>query len=146
MKPFSLQTVLDYRKRLEDIGQHRLVVAKNVEKIIKKKLNDEVSALALFISESDALQAKGIEITELIRFEERITAQKHNIHAIKKNLTEKSALVQKEQQHLVHCSKERQIMERLKETQNIAWKGYLNKKEAAMLDEIATTRHESGSF
>jgi hypothetical protein len=37
-------------------------------------------------------------------------------------------------------------MERLKETQNLAWKGYLDKKEAAMLDEIATTRHESGAF
>lgn len=146
MKPFSLQTVLDYRKRLEDIGQHRLVEAKNIEEIIRKKLHDEVNALALFIRESDALQAKGIEITELIRYEERITAQKHNIQAIKKNLTEKSALVQKEQQHLVHCSKERQIMERLKETQNIAWKGYLNKKEAAMLDEIATTRHGSDTF
>ena len=92
------------------------------------------------------LQAKGVEITELIRHEERITAQKHNIQAIKKNLTEKSALVHKEQQHLVHCCKERQIMERLKETQNIAWKGYLNKKEAAMLDEIATTRHGSDTF
>ena len=146
MKPFSLQTVLDYRKRLEDIGQHRLVEAKNIEEIIREKLHDEVNALALYISESHALQAKGIEITELIRYEERITAQKHNIQAIKKNLTEKSALVQKEQQHLVHCSKERQIMERLKETQNIAWKGYLNKKEAAMLDEIATTRHGSGTF
>ena len=52
MKPFSLQTVLDYRKRLEDIGQHRLVEAKNIEEIIRKKLHDEVNALALFISES----------------------------------------------------------------------------------------------
>ena len=37
-----------------------------------------------------------------------------NILAIKKNLTEKSQLVQKEQQHLIHRSKERKIMEQLK--------------------------------
>jgi flagellar FliJ protein len=146
MKPFTLQTILDYRKRLEDIAQHRLIEAKKVREIIKKKLNDEKSALAIFIDETESLQVQGVGITELIRYEERITAQKHNILAIKKNLSEKSELVQKEQQHLVMRSKERQIMERLKETQNMAWKGYLDKKEAAMLDEIATSRHKSGSF
>ena len=101
MKPFNLQTVLDYRKRLEDIAQHRLIEAKNVEEIIKKKLNDEINALELFINETEALQAQGIGITELIRYEERISAQKHNILAIKKNLFEKSELVLKEQQHLL---------------------------------------------
>jgi flagellar FliJ protein len=146
MKPFTLQTILDYRKRLEDIAQHRLIEAKKVREIIKKKLNDEKSALAIFIDETESLQVQGVGITELIRYEDRITAQKNNILAIKKNLSEKSELVQKEQQHLVMRSKERQIMERLKETQNMAWKGYLDKKEAAMLDEIATSRHKSGSF
>jgi flagellar FliJ protein len=144
MKPFTLQAVLDYRKRLEDIAQHRLVEAKEVEETIRKKLKDEMSALELFINETEALQAKGIGITELIRYEERITAQKQNILAIKKNLSEKSELVEKEHQHLIQRSKERQIMERLKETQNIAWKKYVDKKEAAMLDEIATTRHDLG--
>ncbi len=146
MKPFTLQAVLDYRKRLEDLAQHRLVEAKKIQETIEKKLADEINALALFIDESEKLQAEGIGITDLIRHEERITAQKKNILAIKKNLAEKSSLVGKEQQHLLRCSKERQIMEQLKDTQNRAWKTYLNKKEAAMLDEIAITRHESGKF
>ena len=146
MKPFTLQTVLDYRKRLEDIAQHRLIEAKKVQSTIEKKLSDETDALTQFIEETGVLQTEGIGITELIRHEERIAAQKHNITAIKKNLSDKSELMRKEQQNLAHRSKERQIMERLKETQNKAWKGYLDKKEAAMLDEIATTRHESDIF
>lgn len=146
MKPFSLQAVLSYRQRLEEIAQYRLAEAKKTQETIKKKLADEVTALALFIDESESLQAKGIGITELIRHEGRITAQKHNILAIEKNLVEKASIVRREQQNLIHRSKERQIMEQLKETQNKAWLGYLNKKEAAMLDEIATTRHESGEF
>ena len=36
-----------------------------------------------------------------------------------------------------------QIMERLKEHQNSAWRKYLDKKEAAMLDEIAIIKYES---
>ncbi len=146
MKPFTLQPVLDYRKRLEDLAQHRYIDAQKVHETIKQKLRDEVHTLALLIDETQRLQTQGIGITDLIRYEERITAQKTNIRAIEKNLSEKVELVKNEQQNLLHRSKERQIMERLKETQNMAWKGYLNKKEAAMLDEIATTRHESDTF
>jgi len=143
MKPFTMQAVLDYRLRLEEIAQHRLIEAKKIQENIKTMLADEITALRQFIDESERLQAEGIGITELIRHEERITAQKLNIQAIKKNLAEKSSIVSKEQQHLLHRSRERQIMEQLKESQNKAWKAYLNKKEMAMLDEIATTRHES---
>ncbi len=146
MEPFSLQTVLDYRKRLEDIAQQRLIEAKKIQQTIKKRLTEEVRALASFIEESERLQTEGIGITELIRYEERITNQKHNIKAIEKNLLEKTDSVRKEQQNLVQRSKERQTMERLKETQNKAWITYLNKKEAAMLDEIATIRYDSEKF
>lgn len=143
MKPFTLQIVLDYRKQLENIALHRLNEAKKNQETIKKKLSDEKSVLTLFVKETEILQAEGIGITELIRYEERIAAQKHNILAIEKNLSEKSDLVRTEQQYLIQRSKERQIMERLKETQNKAWKSYLDKKETTMLDEIATTRYDS---
>jgi len=143
MKPFSLETVLDYRKRLEDIAKHRLIEAKSIRKSVEKKLRDETEALVLFIDEIDKLQKEGIGITELIRYEERITRQKLNIRAIEKNLAEKINLVTREQQNLVLRSKERQIMEQLKKTQNNAWAKYLDKKEAAMLDEIASTRHQA---
>jgi flagellar FliJ protein len=109
-------------------------------------LSAEINALAIFIAETEKLQTEGIGITELIRYEESITSQKNNIRAIKKNLTEKCQLVQNEQQNLIHRSKERQIMERLKQTQNKAWQSYLNKKEAALLDEIATSRHQSDTY
>ena len=146
MKPFSLQTVLDYRKRLEDIAQHRFIEAKKIRETIEKKLGDEINALTEFIKETEKLQTVGIGITELIRHEERITAQKNNITAIKKHLKERSELVNKEQQNLIHRCKERRIMEQLKETQNKAWQIFLNKKEAAMLDELATSRHEPDIF
>jgi flagellar FliJ protein len=146
MKPFSLQTVLDYRKRLEDIAQHRFTEAKKTRASIEKKLGDEINALTEFIKETEKLQTVGIGITELIRHEEKITAQKNNITAIKKHLKERSELVHKEQQNLIHRCKERRIMEQLKETQNKARQVFLNKKEAAMLDELATSRHEPDIF
>jgi flagellar protein FliJ len=146
MKPFTLQSVLDYRRRLEELAQYRLADAKKVQEAVEQKLSVERHSLERSIDELDSLQKEGIGINELIRHEQRITAQQHNVQLIEKNLTEKTHLVQQEQHNLLICSRERQIMEQLKETQNTAWQAYVNKKEAAMLDEIATTRHEADSF
>lgn len=146
MKPFALDTVLDYRKRLEDIAQQRFIEAQKARDSIQKKLDDARVELNRFIAESARLQQQGIEITELIRHEERIAGQKKNVQAIRNNLLEKTQLIEKEQHQLLHRCKERQILERLKETQNKAWQAHLNKQEAAMLDEIATTRHATNIF
>ena len=146
MKPFALDTVLKHRQRLEDLAQHRFIEAQKMRDSTQIKLAEATESLALFIAESAQLQQQGIEITELIRHEERIGSQKQHLQAIKKNLAEKTQLVEKEQRNLLHRCKDRQILERLKESQNKAWQGYLNKREAAMLDEIATTRHDPDIF
>ena len=74
---------------MEDIAQHRFLEAQKTHGIIKTKLEDASHALTLFIAESAQLQQEGIGITELIRHEDRIAAQKQNLQAIKKNLAEK---------------------------------------------------------
>lgn len=146
MKPFGLQTVLDYRKRLEDTAQHRLFEARKVYETIQAKLAAEKELYLSLLQTKEQMERKGIEITELIRYEDKIESVQTNIGAIKKNLAEKEKLVDQAQQLLLHRSKERQIMERLKEEQNRAWKNYLDKKEAAMLDEIAIIRHDSDTL
>ena len=141
MKPFSLETVLNYRQRLEDIAHNRFFQAEQNKALIKQKLNQEQIKLGQLIKKSTQLQAQGVTITELIRYETSILQNEENIIAIKKNLDEKTMLMHKERENLIQRSRDRQIMERLKEQQNLAWKEYLNKKEAAMLDEIAIIRH-----
>ncbi len=142
MKPFSLETVLRYRKRLEDIAQHRFFEAEKNRTIVEKKLSSEQSNLNKLIATSARLQTKGIDITELIRYENIITRNQENILAIRKTLYEKKILAEKERENLILKSKERQIMERLKEHQNSEWKKFLDKKESAMLDEIAIIHHD----
>ncbi|OEU46235.1 MAG: flagellar export protein FliJ [Desulfobulbaceae bacterium S3730MH12] len=144
MKPFNLDTVLDYRKRLEDIAIHRLAEAKRQEKIIQQKLDEDRRNLAALIKEIEQLQNETISILDLINFENRILFLKKNIHSVKTKLHEKSENRNKMQENLIEKSKNRQIMASLKDQQNRAWKKYLDKKEVAMLDEIATIRHDAG--
>lgn len=143
MKPFTLENVLAYRKRLEDIAQNRFFEAKKNHQQVEKKLAEENILLADLTERSERLQSVGIAITDLIRYEERILQVKANIGAIAKTLAEKNDIVVQEQRNLINRAKERQMMERLKTQQNNAWKTFLNKQETAMLDEIALNHHDS---
>ena len=144
MKPFSLDTVLNYRKRLEDIAIHRLAEAKRQEKIIQQKLDEDNKHLAALIKEIEQLQNETISILDLINLENRILFLKKNIHSVKTKLHEKSENRNKMQENLIEKSRNRQIMASLKDQQNRAWKKHLDKKEVTMLDEIATIRHDAG--
>jgi flagellar FliJ protein len=143
MKPFKLKAVLNYRKRLQDIARNRLFEAQKIQEIISQKLESEKNIFSVLIQECDRLQKEGITVSELIRYEERFTFLKGTIKAIEKTLLEKTEIVEKEQQNLILRSKELQIMERLKEQQDRDYEAFLNKKEAAMLDETAILRHDS---
>lgn len=145
-KPFSLDVVLNYRKRLEDLAKNRFFEAKKTHASIEEKLAEEKLHLNALIDECTQLQATGVEITKLILFEENITSNKNNVAAITKNLEEKKKLVDQAQEVLLMRSQEFQVMERLKNEQNAAWRKHLSKKEAAMLDEIAIMRHGKDVF
>lgn len=142
MKPFSLDNVLAYRKRLADIAQQRFLEACNVHRSVEQRLADETALFEKLHRESEEKQRQGMAIVDLIRYEERIMHVQTNIVAITKNLEEKALVVAKEQQQLARRVKEQQIMERLKERQNRAWTAYLEKKETATLDEIAILRYD----
>ena len=141
MKPFRFNTILNYRKRLEDLAVTRLKEARNAQQIVLLKLKNAEKQLSQLIDDLDALQKEPLSILDLIHYENRITYMKKNISAIRKTVKEKTDLVELERKNLLRKTQERQIMESLKERQNKAWQEYLNKKEIAMLDELAVTRH-----
>lgn len=143
MKPFTLENVLAYRKRLEDIAQNRLFEAKKNQQQVEKRMAEENGVLTALIERSERLQAEGVAITDLIRYEERILQVKANIRAIARTLAEKNDIVAQEHHNLINRAKERQMMERLKTQQNTAWKTFVTKQETAMLDEIALNHHDA---
>jgi len=142
MKPFQLDRVLDHKKRLEDITANRLFEAKRQEKLVKKKLSEKIRHLKSTIEKTEKLQTQTIPILDLINYENQIQYMKNTILAIKKKLQEKTAAVEREYLNLIEKSKNRQILESLKEQQNRSWKQYLDKQENSVLDEIAISKHE----
>lgn len=141
MQPFKLDTVLDFRQRLEDIAKNTLAEARQMESAVQVQLENQQTSYASLVETIDRVQAEGVDIYELIRLEEHLVFIKNRITELKIQLAKRKQQVTVCQNKLLTKSRERQVMEKLKEKQNTAWKQYLNKKEAAMLDEIAIIYH-----
>ncbi len=142
IKQFSLGTILKFRKQQEDLARQKFVVAQLEEKKVQQTLHTLQQELNALIQSLEIKQERGIVAVELARYEERITYLRQQIILTNRELDSKKKMVQQEKSFLLKKSKEHKVLEKLKENQNMAWKNYQNKKEAAMLDEIAVLRHE----
>ncbi|MDR3630090.1 MAG: flagellar export protein FliJ [Desulfocapsaceae bacterium] len=142
MKPFSLDTVLDFRIQLEKLALNRLYAAEKERSEALLQLQRHEAAFMAMVQDLARLQANGMDIGEMIRYDEMIDVLNATLHRLRIVLTEKEESVKREREFAVQKSKERKVMEKLKEKQNAAWQRHLNKKEAAVLDEIAVIFHE----
>jgi flagellar protein FliJ len=142
MKPFSLDTVLKYRIQLEKIAMNRLYAAEKKRAEALLQLQQKETACKSLINDLATFQSQGMNVVEMIRYEERIDVEKNELDILKITLAEKKEKVLRERENTIKRSTDRKVMEKLKEKQNAAWQHYLNKKEAALLDEIAVIFHE----
>ncbi len=141
-KPFSLDSILKFRKRAEDLAHEKFLRAQLAVNKAAETLEHANNDLGFLINELETKQISGITIEELSRYEERIQYQRIQIKDLRNIHTEKKKASQKKRLQLLEKVKEHKTLTALKEQQNNAWKEYINKKEAAMLDEIAILHHD----
>ncbi len=142
MKPFSLNTVLKYRKQMVDVAINRLAVEEQKKTSIVKELDEKNVYYYSLITTLDRLQTTGIGVDQLILFEDRLQFIKGEIEQLKEKLEKAKKLVRKARSHVLLKAKEKKALEKLRDNQNLAWKKHLEKKETTQMDEIATLRHE----
>jgi len=141
-KPFTLDSVLKYRKRQESMAQEKFIQAKADAEMAFQALEEAKNALGNLINTLEEKQISGILAMELARFEERIQYARDQIELLKVSYQKKKKIVKDKRLLLLEKSRNYKVLDTLKEQQNRTWKNYLDKKEAAMLDEIAILRHD----
>jgi len=141
MKPFALDTVLKHRKSLEEQAIYRLVKAQEEENEAQRQLQEDESILATLLETFSREQSQGIEVVRLAWFEQRIPLIEQQIAAARLLVQKKKEGVKVAQELLILKSKERKIMETLQQKQDASWRKYLNRKETAILDEVAVIFH-----
>jgi flagellar FliJ protein len=142
MKPFALHAVLKYRRQLEDAAQKRLFQAQEAEAKLKEALLRVEEELAELYTGLHRENEQGITVDRLVLFNHRIDLVKEQTARRKTELEKQQIQVAQKRQQLIKASKDRKIIEKLEEQQNAAYKQYIEKKEAGMLDEIAVLSHE----
>jgi len=140
--PFSLDSVLKFRKRQENLAQEQFVQARIDAERAVKELKAAESTQENLIRDLEIEQKKGLLVQDLARFENRIQYGKNQIELLQKNCQKKDAVTQRKRKYLIEKSTEFKTLDSLKEQQNKTWNDYLEKQEAAMLDEIAILHHD----
>lgn len=141
MKPFSMEPVLRYRKQVEDTVRQELFISLEQEAKIKAELLQKIKTLATLYTNLADEQRQGTTVNRLQLFTNRIDVGQNEIRDLQKKLQEQQQVVARKRRKLVQASQDKKSLEKLKEKQNLAYKQYKDKKEAAMLDEIAVLRH-----
>lgn len=90
----------------------------------------------------DRDRAEGTTADRLVLFAHRISLVREQEQRRLKDVARQRQQVEQKRQVLVKASTDRRILEKLRDQQNANYRQYLDRKETAMLDEIAILSHE----
>lgn len=141
-KPFSLDSILRFRKSQEDLAQKSFIQKQLEADRAADHLNRTETTFQSLIEALEEKQTDGISIDELARYEERIQFELAQIKELKKTLVRKNKEAQQKRTILLEKMKDYKTLDTLKDEQNKLWKEHVEKKEAAMIDEMAILRHD----
>ncbi|MBM9602973.1 flagellar export protein FliJ [Desulfopila inferna] len=142
MKPFSLTAVLQYRRQLEDSAATRLVHAQLELQAKQQEYDELVDRYTKLLARLDQLQDGGITVEDLLQYENHLSWLKGQQKKVADELHSATVKVSQKRRLVVDRRRDKKILEKLKDKQNREWRQYLEKKEAAQLDEIAVLAHD----
>lgn len=141
MKPFSLDTVLKFRQQRVDKAATRLASAQlELQKVIttQKSINRELQEVA---HRFEAQKKEGISPEDLILYQDRLEWLTQELERISSEVALKRQKVEVERNMVIARSREKTVLDKLKEKQNKAYREYREKKETNQLDEIGVLSH-----
>jgi flagellar FliJ protein len=138
---FSLQTLLDSKEALEQMGEMRMgeamrTLQKNREHLnrMREKLQKQVVCAEKFTGCETTGNELFTHSRHLNWLQQQIEQQLQRVAALERN-------VEKIRQQLLSLMREVKSMERLKQKQKTRWVVEKNRKEQGEMDEIAVRRH-----
>jgi flagellar protein FliJ len=137
MKPFRLQSVLDYRKRLENIAQKSLLNSFEEQRSLnaeKQQGKEEVLRLCEKLQEA---KQNTILLPEVMLYEEYIHIKKKHMDDLSRKLEALDSKIKQKKEELVKVRQEKKALEILKEKREEEEKRKQKHSENIFLDEAA---------
>lgn len=142
MQPFKLHAVIKFRQQLEDVARQKLFTVQEEEHAARTLLDRRQNELQTLYATLQQDKEQGTTVTRLIMLENRISLVQEQIIQDREILKKAQLQVQSRRKALLKASQDRKVIEKVKEKQDTSYEQYLNKKERAMLDELAVLFHK----
>lgn len=136
---FQLDGVLRHRERLEKDRQHDLAIAQTE----MAHLQSELAALDAEVKRNtsdvrDHHLLGNLKISFLAAHRRYMLVMQRKIIAQAQKMAQQQAMVDRARLALVEASKQKKILEKLRERQQAAWAEKAHRRENSELDELAT--------
>jgi flagellar FliJ protein len=144
MQGFQLQTVLDYRETKESQAQQSLAEARRMEHQLQQELERLHNDLRRLENEQEAKQAAGLECRELLLYQNGKECRRSRMRELEARIASARQEVERKRQDLLRASRDKKLLEKVKERQSERLCQHLLKQEQERMDEIATTSFVKG--
>jgi flagellar FliJ protein len=139
--PFSLQPLLDWKRNLEEVAQTRLAG----EMTFLKTQEEEIEKLTLkrlaYEEELRNKISRGISATEYVIYKQFAEESRADLKIREHKRKETVQEIERDREKLIQISKEKKILERLKEKKQKSFLYQMEKGEQKRNDEMVISRH-----
>ncbi|NOY13970.1 MAG: flagellar export protein FliJ [Deltaproteobacteria bacterium] len=136
-KKFKLQSVLNYRRSLEDQAQQLLATSLQHKGELVAELECRRTALKQYDRELKRRQQEGLTVAEIDIFETQIHHCRRLMEQLQQELERLERQIISERKELLNAARDKQVMEKLKDRQEAEYRKELSRKEREILDEIS---------
>jgi flagellar FliJ protein len=133
---FTLQPVLNYRQILEGEARQRLAEAQEREHLVSWEITESRDRLNALCRDLDDRQRRGISVADLMLHNARINGVDARLKNLERDLERCRREAVDRRQELCEASRDKKLLERLKEKFGEQQKLFQNRQETIRLDEI----------
>ena len=137
MKPFKLQSVLDYRKRIEKMAQKSLLFYLEKQSSLDAEKQKKQKELLKLFDELQSAEQKGTFLPEVMLYEKCIQDKKRGVEEIARKLEGLSSEINCKKDELIKARQEKRTLEILKEKNEEKEKRKQRHRENVFSDEAA---------
>jgi len=115
MKPFKLQSVLDYRKRIEKMAQKSILIYLEKQSSLDAEKQKRQKELLKLFDELQSAEQKGTFLPEVMLYEKCIQDKKRGVEEIARKLEGLTSEINCKKEELIKARQEKRTLEILKE-------------------------------
>jgi len=139
-KQFEMQQVLNYRTELEKLRKMDFAAAKQDLDLASDLLEKEKNEAELIGEEFSERQQQIDSIFEMQLYADFFARKREEVKEQQRRVEALDRVLEDRREDLIQATKEKKVMEQLKEKQKEAFRREIAHKEGLLLDEIATQK------